>query len=71
MRAVAMFSDYLKALTFQKLPEKCTMQSFFCTVQLQGGLKQISMRFEADKHTDYQTFSAVELRVQACSVSEV
>lgn len=30
--------------------------------------KKISRCLEADKHTDYQTFSAVELRIQTFNV---
>lgn len=71
MRAVAVFSVRLKALTFQKNCPKEHNVEVYCTVQLQGVFKQISMCFEADKHADYQTFSTVELTVQACSVSHV
>ena len=67
MRALVVFSLCLKALTFQKGPKDHNAE-VYRSVQLRGVFKKISACFDADKQTDYQTFSAVELGVQACSV---
>lgn len=52
-----------------KVAWKSTVLEVYFLVSLWGVFKQINRCFEADKHSDYQTFSAVKLRVEAFTFS--